>query len=86
MCKKLLIKTLNFRALFTVIAFAFSVQTFALEDTRCGSISGFEEFIPGQRADSSSENKKPLSFTASDRFLKWKRNDAHLCIMACLVQ
>ncbi|AUC77648.1 T9SS type A sorting domain-containing protein [Olleya sp. Bg11-27] len=42
MCKKLLIKTLNFRALFTVIAFAFSVQTFALEDTRCGSISGFE--------------------------------------------
>jgi|GEM_PF-2377206 len=42
MYKKLPKKTLVFKALLMLFAFAFSSQSYGLEDTRCGSISGFQ--------------------------------------------
>ncbi|WGD35197.1 T9SS type A sorting domain-containing protein [Olleya sp. YS] len=42
MCKFLPNQTLNFRALFTLVALIFSFQAYAFVDTNCGSISGFE--------------------------------------------
>ncbi|SFJ50286.1 T9SS type A sorting domain-containing protein [Olleya namhaensis] len=56
MYKKLHNQTLNFRALFILVALAFSVQTFAFEDTYCGSIAGFE-FSNGSSSTAISNNQ-----------------------------
>ncbi|WP_397363488.1 T9SS type A sorting domain-containing protein [Olleya sp. R77988] len=48
--------TLNFRALFSIVALIFSVQAYALDDTSCGSISGFE-FSNGNTSTSISNNQ-----------------------------